>query len=275
MKQSGLTVHLRQELHMQVVRFGLVALLATVIVSPLAAQSDPSLPVVELSGAYSVNSDFIANRNVIVVVDQKVSPFFSHGSGPRGFEFSLQRSISKRVGFEASFSSYSDLFTGGLTYCQPNGCGVGLTFRTPTRVFYGTAGPVFTVRNDRRVALFVHALGGVVHARSTFAASGTDVQYVNPFHGAGLILFNHAFFPMNPSVSYSDSNADTGLAAAVGGGVKIRITSRSRFRVGMDYDPTWLVRPVITNATFDATTPSDRQRQGHIRLSMGITWALR
>jgi hypothetical protein len=102
MNQSGLTVHLRQELHMQVVRFGLVALLATVIVSPLAAQSDPSLPVVELSGAYSVNSDFIANRNVIVVVDQKVSPFFSHGSGPRGFEVTLQRSTTKRVGFEAA-----------------------------------------------------------------------------------------------------------------------------------------------------------------------------
>ena len=44
-------------------------------------------------------------------------------------------------------------------------------------MFYGTAGPVFTVRNDRRVALFAHALGGVVYARSTFAASGTDVQY--------------------------------------------------------------------------------------------------
>src|SRR5256885_14058225 len=116
---------------MQVVRFRLGALLATAIVSPVAAQSGPSLPVVELSGSYSVNSDFIANRNVIVVVDQKVSPFFSHGSGPRGFEVTLQRSTTKRVGFEASLSSYSDLFTGGVTYCQPNGCGVGLTFRAP------------------------------------------------------------------------------------------------------------------------------------------------
>src|SRR6266513_960364 len=76
---------------MQVVRFRLGALLATAIVSPVAAQTGPSLPVVELSGSYSVNSDFIANRNVVVVVDQKVSPFFSHGSGPRGFEVTVHR----------------------------------------------------------------------------------------------------------------------------------------------------------------------------------------
>ncbi len=45
--------------------------------------------------------------------------------------------------------------------------------------------------------------------------------------------------------------------------------------VGMDYDATWLVRPVITDPTLVATTPSARQRQDHIRLSIGIAWSIR
>lgn len=255
------------------------ALLALTVASPTVAQPAAQKPVVEVSGGFSVNSDNIANRGVLVIVDQKVSPFFSHGSGPRGFEFSLQRSQTKHVSVEASISSYSDLFKGELTYCQSSGqaggCGLGLAFRTQTRAIYATAGPVFTIHDDHRVALFAHALGGVVHERAMFAASGTNVQYVNPFQGAGLILFNHTSVPMTPSVSYSDSNADTGFAATLGGGIKIRLTDRLRARVTMDYNATWLVRPVITDPTLFTTTPSARQRQDHTRLSIGFTWVLR
>ena len=37
------------------------------------------------------NADFVQDRPVIVVYDQKVAPFFSHGSGPIGADFSLKR----------------------------------------------------------------------------------------------------------------------------------------------------------------------------------------
>jgi len=254
----------------------LASLLIVTTASPVAAQITVPKRAIELSASFSVNSDNIANRAVIVIVDQPVSPFFSHGSGPRGFEVTVQRLHTTHFGFGASLSSYSDTFKGGLTYCQlPAGCGTGLEFRTPTRVFYATAGPVIAFHDDHRIALFGHALAGVVHARATFEASGTNIQYQNPYSGSGLILYNSTIAAAPSSLSYSDSIADTGFAAAIGGGVKIRLTNRSRLRVGMDYDATWLVRPIITNPTLLTTTPSGRQRQDHTRLSIGVTWSIR
>src|SRR5882757_3534161 len=50
-------------------------------------------PRLELFGGYSVNTDYIQNRPLILIVDQKVSPFFSLGSGPTGFEGSLKRYV--------------------------------------------------------------------------------------------------------------------------------------------------------------------------------------
>lgn len=74
--------------------------------------------------------------------------------------------------------------------------------------------------------------------------SGSDAQYTNPFTG-GLLLFTSAAFPQNRNIRYSDSHADTGFAMTLGVVVDIRLTRRLSFRVGMDYDPTFLVRPVI------------------------------
>ena len=254
----------------------LAGLLIVTTASPVAAQTTVPNRAIELSVSFSANSDNIANRPVLLIVDQHVSPFFSHGSGPLGFEVTVQRLRTTYFGFGASFSSYFDTFKGGFTYCQlPAGCGTGLEFHTPTRAFYATAGPVFAFHDDHRIALFGHALAGVVHARATFEATGTNVQYQDPFSGSGLILYNSTIAPAPSSLSYSDSIADTGFAAALGGGVKIRLTNRSRLRVGMDYDPTWLVRPIITDPTVLATTPSGRQRQDHIRLSIGVTWSIR
>ena len=81
------------------------------IVSPLAAQSDPSLPVVELSGAYSVNSDFIANRNVIVVVDQKVSPFFGVAGGALFTRANIPPGDTSTVNFTPQIDLGFHLFT--------------------------------------------------------------------------------------------------------------------------------------------------------------------
>ena len=45
--------------------------------SPLHAQG------IEVFGGYSVNADYVQNRPAILVVDQKVSPFFSLGAARR------------------------------------------------------------------------------------------------------------------------------------------------------------------------------------------------
>jgi hypothetical protein len=50
----------------------------------------------------------------------------------------------------------------------------------------------------------------------------------------------------------------------------------------MDYDPTFLVRPVFPDLTPDAQgqvhlqpAPNERQRQDHVRLSIGMVWHIR
>ncbi len=252
-------------------------LLLIVGLVPAAFAQAPAaaLPRYEVFGGYSVNTDFIANREVLVVFDQKVSPFFSDGSGPKGFEISLKRYVRNNLGIKGDFSGYFDTFPrGGATYCQPTGCAPGLTFEAKGQAFFLTAGPEWKFRRDKRFAPFAQALGGIVHERATFAMAGTGVQYVNPFSGIGLIVFNSVGFPKVPNPSYSDSNSDTGLAFSLGGGFDIRLSRKLGFRVAMDYDPTFLVRPAIHDPTLLKTTPSERDRQGHIRLSVGFVWGI-
>ena len=251
-------------------------------VLPAPAQ-DPSTPLsrYEFSAGYSVNADFVVSRPVLVVVDQKVSPFFGHGSGPTGFELSLKRYVWKGLGIKSDLSMYSDVFPPGrATYCQSSGCVSGLTFRAKGRAFYLTAGPEWKIWRDKRVAPFAHALGGIVHDRSTFVMTGSPVGQA--FMG-GLILYSSSGFPTDRNIAYSDSNAAKGFAVAFGGGFDIRLTKKSSFRVSSDYNPTFLVRPVVHDPIVDAQgrvvlsqpSPSERQRQDHARVTVGIVWSFR
>jgi hypothetical protein len=263
----------------------LIVLLMLVIMcfstAGLAQEPSATLPRFELFGGYSVNTDYVMNRPVILIVDQNVSPFFSHGSGPTGFEVSFKRYVRSGFGIKGDLSSYSDAFpVGRATYCQPTGCSTGLTFEARSRAFYLTAGPELKIRRDKKFAPFAQALAGIVHARSRFVMAGSNVG--EPFMG-GLILFNSTGFPTDQNITYSDSNADTGLALSIGGGFDIWLTQKVGFRVAMDYDPTFFVRPVIHDPILDGqgrvvlpnTTPSERNRQDHVRLSMGIVWRIR
>jgi hypothetical protein len=85
------------------------------IASPLHAQG------IEVFGGYSVNADNVQNRPAILVVDQKVSPFFSLGSGPAGFEASFKHDVRNGLGIKVDVSGYSDTFPPGpAAYCQPD-----------------------------------------------------------------------------------------------------------------------------------------------------------
>src|SRR5678816_310772 len=241
-----------RRLHMHVTPLSAATILAFAIASPLHAQG------IEVFGGYSVNADYIQNVPAILVADQKVSPFFSHGSGPTGFEVSFKYDVRNGLGIKVDVSGYSDTFPPGpAAYCQSDGsaagiaCGTGLTFHATGRAFYVTAGPEWKIRRGKRFAPFAQALVGIVSTRSTFMMSGSDVQYANPFTG-GVLLFTSAGFPPDRKITYSDSQASTGLALSMGGGFDTRLSKRLGLRVAMDYAPTFLARPVIPDLTADA-----------------------
>ena len=93
-----------------------------------------------LFGGVSENPNNIPYRSTLLITDRKPSPFFSLGSG-RGFEFSITRRKTRHLAYTADFSGYQERFTGDATYCQPNGCGVGLRFEDEAQAFYLVAGP--------------------------------------------------------------------------------------------------------------------------------------
>ena len=104
-------------MHMHVTGFSAATILVFAIASPLHAQG------IEVFGGYSVNADYVQNRPAILVVDQKVSPFFSLGSGPTGFEASFQHDVRNGLGIKVDVSGYSDTFPPGpAAYCQPASC---------------------------------------------------------------------------------------------------------------------------------------------------------
>jgi hypothetical protein len=268
---------------MHITRVGAATLLLFAIASPVRAQG------IEVFGGYSANADYVQNRPAILIADQKVSPFFSHGSGPTGFEASFKHDLRNGLGIKVDVSGYSDIFPPGpAAYCQPDSsasgiaCGTGLTFQATGRAFYVIAGPEWKIRRDKRFAPFAQALAGIVYSRSTFVMAGSDVQYGNPFTG-GVLLFTSAGFPRDRNVRYSDAHADSGPALALGGGFDIRLRTRLGVRVAMDYDPTFLARPVAPDLTTDAQGfvhlsqpgPNERHRQDHVRLSIGMVWHIR
>ena len=130
------------------------------------------------------------------------------------------------------------------------------------------------IQRAKRLSPFVFAIAGIVYERSTFELDGSNVQYAKGYHPDGLIVFTSAGFPQNGNVNYSDSSADVGPAIGLGGGFDTHISKRLSFRVAMDYDPTFLVRPVITNPMLFQPAPSARSRQDHAALSLGLVWGI-
>lgn len=243
-----------------------------------AQDQSANLPRYEFFGGYSVNADYIKNRSVILALDQKVSPFFSLGSGPYGFELSVKRSVRNGLGVKLDFSGYYDPFPPGKgTYCQNSGCIGGLTFQATAKTFYVTSGVEWSIRRDRRFAPFAQALGGIVHSRARFAMTGSDSG--QPPSG-GVILASSTSTLTGGTISYSDSFADTGWTLSTGAGFDVRLNKRLSYRLSMDYDPTFLVRTVYRDPVLDSQgrlvlsqpTPSARARQDHVRIATGIVW---
>src|SRR6185436_16515404 len=197
-----------KRLHMHVIPFSAATILVFAIASPLHAQG------IEVFAGYSVNADYVENRPAILVVDRKVSPFFSLGSGPAGFEVSFKHDVRNGLGIKVDVSGYFDTFTPGpAAYCQQSSpsattivCGTGLAFQATGRAFYVTGGPEWKIRRGKRFAPFAQALAGIAYTRATFTMNGSDVQYTNPFTG-GVLLFTSAGFPQDRNIHYADAHA--------------------------------------------------------------------
>src|SRR5262245_15168512 len=256
--------------------FRLVATTAILFWPALSfGQSSSSAHETRVFGAYSVNADYVANVPFLVVFNQPVSPFFSHGSGPYGFEASIERGLRGHLGIKASVSRYVDPIRRTASYCQPPSiCAIHLPSEFHASAMYFTAGPVLTARESRRTSLFVHALVGAVRSSSTFTLSGSNVEYVtNPTSLPDtLIVIAGEPFGQPNNVSYSDHFSDIGLAATLGGGVDVRLSHRLQFRMSMDWDPTFLSRPKATTNTPIAVVPSEQGTQSHVRVSLGVVW---
>jgi len=246
----------------------------------LAQGQSANLPRYEFFGGYSVNADYIPNRSVLLALDQKVSPFFSLGSGPYGFEFSVKRYLRNGLGLKTDFSGYYDPFPPNKgIYCQSSGCFNGLNGKATSKTFYLTSGAEWKIRRDKRFAPFVQALGGIVHSRAKFTLTGSDT---GPPLSGGIIL-GSSTSALTGTISYSDSFADTGWTLTTGAGFDVRLTKKLGYRLSMDYDPTFLVRAIYQDPVLDSqgrlvlatSTPSARSRQDHARISMGIVWKFR
>jgi len=135
----------------------------------------------------------------------------------QGFETSVIRNFSKRLGikgdFSASFNNESG--SGPITACTPGCTTVTQNFQLKTRVYNFLAGPEFKARNSTRFTPFAHALGGVAHTSATFTTPG-------------------------PTLNLLLKKSDTSFAMALGGGLDIRASKRVSFRALMDYNPVFV-----------------------------------
>ena len=256
-------------------RFGVVATAAIICWPAVSSgQSSAPTPATRIFGGYSINADYVTNVPFTIIVDQAVSPFLSLGSGPFGFEASIERGLRGHVGVKASVSRYVDPFRGTASFCQQGSCGVSLAFEDDASALYVVAGPVITAWERKRTALFAQILVGAVRSSSTFRLAGNTVEYVaNPTSLPDtVILVTSKPFGQPPSLSSTDHLSDVGLAAALGGGFDVRLAHRLQLRTSMDWNPTFLSRPKHTTNTELATVPSERGMQNHARLSLGAVW---
>lgn len=145
-----------------------------------------------------------------------------------GVEGSYVRNVTRYVGIKADVSAAyrSDDFQGPVLVSP----GVTSTFRSETKsTIYNFLGGVQIKDNasTARFKPFGHALAGVAHNRVNINSSGSGIPIQDfTFH-------------------------DTGFAAALGGGLDIRINDRFDFRaIQADYNPIYSDRRVNNNFRF-------------------------
>jgi opacity protein-like surface antigen len=173
--------------------------------------------------------------------------FFDRRKGLNGVNGSLTGFLNSRFGIKGDFSYHQT----GDTETLPGGGRSSLD----TRVIYFMGGPVFKFRNAGRVEPFVHALAGGANTRF-------DASLTTPITGG--------------TIQNSFDVSSTDFAAAIGGGVDIRLGDKFSLRaIQFDYTPVFLRdRSINVLGGAGAIQPFtlEGQRADNIRISVGIVF---
>lgn len=195
-------------------------------------------PKVEYFAGYSA-SGYFDEEESLVIVNQRISPFFNdQAGGNKGFEASIIGNVNRYLGLKGDFSMYFNnrSIKGGIfSSCVGTTCTDSIQdFKVDSRAAYFMGGPEIKGRNRTRFTPFAHALFGLVNSHSEFSTTG--------------------------ALNLSDKASETGFTMAFGGGLDIRASKRISIRSMIDYNPTFLKGSEIDS----------RERQDHVRLSIGI-----
>ena len=217
-------------------------------VAPLWAQGSGDVKKTEFFVGPSING-----VDVTGFTDKKVAALAFDRTGYAGVEASFTRYIKRYVGLKFDFSGqYSRTYGKTLGFITPPcrfetvPCGLPsqlAEFNLRSSLYNFLGGVQIKDHESRaRFKPFAHALIGVAHGRHA----------IRDCEGFGAISFGvTSFVPCVAEPTVSDS----GLAAALGGGLDIRLNKRLDFRaIQVDYNPTHL---------FDST-------QHNIRIGVGI-----
>lgn len=159
-----------------------------------------------------------------------------------GFEASVTRYFSKRVGLTGDFSGY---------YHKETTRFAGTLLRSNTSVYTILGGPHVRFANKTRFTPFIHALVGAARVRTNY----TEIGSTDP-------------------VTAKDSS--TQLAMAFGGGLDVRLSNRVSLRLfQLDYSP-FLGKARRVSASDSTSTDfidlSGRAQSKNFRLSIGIVF---
>jgi opacity protein-like surface antigen len=210
-------------------------LLAALLLSSVsrAQSSPPEVPKFEFFGGFLDTGEFSYS-------DFKFTGFTLPGDfgTHHGFEVSVIRDLAPRFGIKGDFSAHFQNNSGAGNVCLQTPCvaPVQEVAQLNPRMFTFLGGPEIRLGNRRwRVSPFTYALAGIAHASATFKISGS--------------AFN-----------LSQTSTETGFAAAVGGGVDVRITRRFSARTSVDFNPNWVGRD----------DSGARQVQKDLRFAVGV-----
>ena len=209
---------------MQRLLFATLFLAISVPLASAQSRAAEATSSVEWFVGSSGNHTYYEDSPIEAVPQPPIASLFSDRAQGLGFETSLTKNINTFLGITGDFSMF---FRPG-----PSADGV---FHVQSKSFFLMAGPELRARRRSRVTPLTRALVGVAHSRAVFTS---DL----------------------PGVQYSDSNARTGLAIALGGGADVRVSSRCSIRGTFDY---------ITSVLGDAE-PAESGRQSHNRISLGV-----
>ncbi len=193
--------------------FSTALLLCSTLLGSAQSPTPDESPKVEVFVGYSALGE-AGSRGISFGPNSSIEANYS---AEPGFETSIIRNFSKRIGIKGDFSAHfnNESGTGPFTVCTPACTTVTQDFQFKTRVYNFLAGPEFKARNSTRFTPFAHVLGGVAHTSATFTTPG-------------------------PTFNLLLKKSDNSFAMALGGGLDIRASKRVSFRAMMDYNPVFV-----------------------------------